>query len=344
MSKERVALWDNARFGAIALMVAGHTLTKMVGENDSAFALYIFIYAFHVPVFVAVSGYFSRTNELNSSKLKAIVTDIIAPYLIFEFIWSVVYFLYNVNYSFDLTRASWTLWFLLALAIWRIILPYLALLRFPLLISVIISLAAGYYPIDQTFSAARVLGFLPFFVLGWKLKEWQWGEKWLALSPKSISVWRTGAISFFVVIIVLISLNVSWLREIQLRRFLTFDAAYASFGYTEWWAGGVRLSCLALGTAMILAFLMLIPQKTTWFTQFGTATMYVYLLHTFVLYPLREYGILDGERPLWYIIVAILFSFALTVALSTRPIRKIFRPLVQPKLDWLFVTSRDVKH
>ena len=45
MSTQRVALWDNARFGAIALMVAGHTLTKMVGENDAAFTLYAFIYA-----------------------------------------------------------------------------------------------------------------------------------------------------------------------------------------------------------------------------------------------------------------------------------------------------------
>ena len=33
------------------------------------------------------------------------------------------------------------------------------------------------------------------------------------------------------------------------------------------------------------ALFALIPRRETWITDFGQATMYVYLLHTFVLYP-----------------------------------------------------------
>ena len=132
MSTQRVALWDNARFGAIALMVAGHTLTKMVGENDAAFTLYVFIYAFHVPIFVAVSGYFTKGTAPDDNRIRSVFSVILVPYFIFELIWSVVLFFYNGNPSFDVRRASWTLWFLLALAIWRIVLPYLVALKYPL--------------------------------------------------------------------------------------------------------------------------------------------------------------------------------------------------------------------
>jgi hypothetical protein len=55
-----------------------------------------------------------------------------------------------------------------------------------------------------------------------------------------------------------------------------------------------------------------------------------------VLYPLRENGVLDGERPLWYILLAVVFSFGLTVLLSTKPVVKLFKPFVLPNLNWLF--------
>jgi fucose 4-O-acetylase-like acetyltransferase len=344
MSTQRVALWDNARFGAIALMVAGHTLTKMVGENDAAFTLYVFIYAFHVPVFVAVSGYFTKGTAPDDKRIRSVFTDIIVPYLIFEVIWSVVLFFYTANFRLDFTRASWTLWFLLALAIWRIVLPYLVALKYPLLISIAISLAAGYFPIDQNFSAARVLGFLPFFVFGWQLREWNLGERWMALCSQSVVRWRVVATAFMVLVAVGIAVSVPFLREVQIRSFITYDSGYATFGYDQWWAGLGRLATMLVAAAMIMAFLILIPREQTWFTQFGQATMYVYLLHTFVLYPLRENGVLDGERPLWYILLAVVFSFGLTVLLSTKPVVKLFKPIVQPNLNWLFVTPRDLRN
>lgn len=336
MSTVRVALWDNARFVAIALMVAGHTLTKMVGESDAAFTLYVFIYAFHVPVFVAVSGYFSRPTAPEAKQIRGVISTILIPYVIFELIWSVVHLVAKGTFSLDFTRASWTLWFLLALAIWRITLPYLAALRYPLSISIILSIAAGYFPIDQSFSAARVLGFLPFFVLGWKIKQWQLGERWMGLTPRAVRTWRWGAGAVMVAVAVGIALNVPWLREVQIRAFITYDAGFASFGYEQWWAGLGRLAVMLVAAAMIFAVLILIPRRQTWFTQFGQATMYVYLLHTFVLYPLRETGVLDGERPLWYILLALVFSFGLTVALSTKPIVRLFKPIVEPDTRWLF--------
>lgn len=329
-------LWDNARFAAIALMVAGHAMTKMVGENDAAFTVYVFIYAFHVPVFVAVSGYFAKASGPDENRIRSLLTDLIFPYLIFETIWSVIHWILSGTPNFDYFHASWTLWFLIALAIWRLVLPYLAALRWPLIISIILSIAAGYFAIDQTLSMARVLGFLPFFVLGWKLREWRLGDKWVALSKNTVLLWRIGALGAAIALAVFIALNEPWLREIRIRNFLTYDAGYASFGYDQWWAGLGRLAVMAVAAVMIVAFLVLIPRRHTWMTSFGQATMYIYLLHTFALYPLRENGFLDGEKSLWFIILVLLGSVLLSVALGSKPVRWLFRPLVEPKPKWLF--------
>jgi peptidoglycan/LPS O-acetylase OafA/YrhL len=69
--------------------------------------------------------------------------------------------------------------------------------------------------------------------------------------------------------------------------------------------------------------------------------MYVYLLHTFVLYPLRENGFLDGERPLWFIVLVVVGAVALTAALSTSLVRRIFKPLVEPRVAWLFARPKN---
>jgi fucose 4-O-acetylase-like acetyltransferase len=218
-------------------------------------------------------------------------------------------------------------------------LPYLVALKYPLVISIVISIAAGYFPIDQTFSAARVLGFLPFFVFGWQLREWNLGERWMALTSQSVIRWRIMATTFMALIGIGIAVSVPLLREVQIRSFITYDSGFATFGYDQWWAGLGRLAAMLVAAAMIMAFLILIPGEQTWFTQFGQATMYVYLLHTFVLYPLRQNGVLDGERQLWYILLAVLFSFGLTVLLSTKPVVKLFKPVVQPDLQRIFRTS-----
>jgi hypothetical protein len=91
-----------------------------------------------------------------------VLTDIVAPYVIFETLWTLVKWLVEGQADPNLTRPSWTLWFLLALAIFRLVLPYLALLRWPLLWTVAISIAAGYWTnIDSTLSLSRTLGLLP---------------------------------------------------------------------------------------------------------------------------------------------------------------------------------------
>ncbi|KQW08525.1 hypothetical protein ASC66_02170 [Leifsonia sp. Root4] len=330
-------LWDNARWIAITLMVVGHGILKLISESDAAYSTYLFIYAFHVGVFVTVSGYFAKSGTPNGRQMKRVFTDILLPYLIFETIWTVVRWVSGGEFWLDYSSASWTLWFLLALAVWRIVLPYIVLLRWPLLISIALSIGAGYFAnIDSLFALSRTLGFLPFFVFGWSLRQWQVTGRWLSMSPSVIWRWRAVAIALFAALAVSVTLGIDAWRDMKLRRFLLYDESYTSIGYPEWWAGGIRLAVMLIAFALVIAFLMLMPRRTTWFTGLGAATMYIYLLHTFLLFPIREGGVLAGPQPWWVLPAVIVFCIAVSIVLSMPFIRRVFRPLVEPRAEWLF--------
>ncbi|WP_207453188.1 acyltransferase family protein [Herbiconiux sp. SYSU D00978] len=336
--KVRVPLWDNARFLAVTLVVIGHAVQRLTADSDHALIVYLFIYAFHMPAFAIISGYFSKPGAPSSPQMRRVITDILLPYVIFETIWTLVQYLVEGNDTFNPTRPSWTLWFLLALGIFRLVLPYLALFRFPLLIAIALSVGVGYFDnVDSTFSLSRAIGIMPFFVLGWKVREWGLVERWRIVEQQTVAV-RAAAIGVFVAWLGVVVAFVGQWRAIDLRFWFFYDDSYRGLGEDQWYAGLVRLLLIGLAVMLCAAFFVLVPRHELWITEFGTATMYVYLLHSFVLYPLRETGVLEGEHSSAVWLVSVVFaSVAIAVALSSPLVRRVFRPLVEPKPRWLLV-------
>lgn len=333
----RTPFWDNARFAAIILVVFGHAIQRLTYDSDAAEALYLLVYAFHMPLFALVAGYFSSSAEPTRRRMARLSTDLVAPYLIFETLWTITQFLVTGRTNLDPAQPSWTLWFLLALALFRLVLPYLALLRAPVVWALVISVVAGYLPsIDSTFSLSRFLGLLPFFTLGWWLREHDVVARAGLLAARPLWL-RASAASVLIGAGVLAFVFVETWRDVRLGTWFFFVDAYADLDAPQWWAGGVRLAIIALALALMAAFLLLIPRRGTSWTHLGQYTMYVYLLHTFVLYPFRQSGVLRGLEPMWlWIPVVAVASVAIAVALSSRPIRHLTRPLVEPRMPWLF--------
>lgn len=344
----RLPFWDNARFLAVTLVIVGHALQRLTYDSPAAYAIYVAIYAFHIPLFLLVSGYFMKSEPPTVRSMLRIFTDILIPYLLLEFVWSLVKWFAKGQFNFDPTRPSWTLWFLLTLAAFKVMLPYLALLRWPLIISVVVSVGSGYLSgVGSTLSIARTLGFLPFFVLGWKISTMNLAETWLTLGRR---IWwiRGAALALFALIIAVVYANTDALRSVKATAWLYYKSSYESLGFDSILAGGVRLGLLAVGVLLCAAFLSLVPRRETVFTALGAATMYIYLLHTFVLYPLRESGILTSLNFADPLTVALwitglsLASVALAFLLASKPVRIVFRPLIQPRTPWLF--HRSVTH
>ncbi|MGV8969460.1 MAG: acyltransferase family protein [Microbacteriaceae bacterium] len=340
----RVPLWDNARFMCVTLVVMGHAIQRQTADSDNALVLYLVIYSFHMPAFAIISGYFSKSGAPTARQMKRVITDILLPYFIMESIWTVVQFLVEGVDTFNPTKPSWTLWFLLALGIFRLILPYLALMRWPLLWAVALSVGVGYFSnVDSTFSLSRAIGILPFFVLGWKAREWKIVDLWRGADTL---VWwvRASAVTVFVLWIATVVIFIGPFRDLNLKLWFFYDDSYDQLGSDVWWSGLVRLGLIALAVLLSASFLVLVPRRANWMTAFGQATMYVYLLHSFILYPVRESGILRNEHSsASWLFTMIFAAIAISIFLSAPVIQRVFRPLIEPKPRWLFADGGDAQ-
>ncbi|KZX22768.1 acyltransferase family protein [Rathayibacter tanaceti] len=345
--RRRVPLWDNARFVCVTLVVIGHGIQRLTAHSDTSLIVYLTIYAFHMPAFAIISGYFSKGAAPNARAMRRVLTDILLPYLIMETVWTLVQFLVEGKQEFNPTKPSWTLWFLLALGIFRLVLPYLALLRRPLVISIVLAVGVSYYDnVDSTFSLARAIGILPFFVFGWRLRGWTKGssglvDRWLASPPSRVLLARIVAIALFAVTAVVMTVNIDAFRAADLRYWFFYDRPYDALGETQWWAGLVRLALMTAAVVLSLALVVLVPRRRTPLTAWGQSTMYVYLLHSFVLYPLRESGLLSSTESTLALVVMVVFCTVVSVLLSLGWTRTLFHRLVEPRAAWLFAPTTD---
>lgn len=338
--RRRVPFWDNARFACIVLVVIGHGTQRLIYDSDVSYAFYLWVYAFHMPAFAIISGYFSKAGSPTRRQMARVITDILVPYVIFEGLWTLTRWLVEGKADPNLTKPSWTLWFLLALGIFRLVLPYLALLRWPLVWALAVSVGVGYVTnVDSTFSLSRTLGLLFFFTLGWWLRERDVVRR---LHLIEFRPWWVRAVA----VAVLVAWGTAcwlWLdvwETIDLRHWLFYDDSYADLAGEQWWAGGIRLGLILLAVLLSACFFALLPRRTQRWTTLGQYTMYVYLLHSFVLYPFRESGVLRGLDPTWiWLPLIIALSVGIAFVLSSKPVRSLFRPLIEPRPRWMFRDS-----
>ncbi len=61
---ERLSYYDNLRFALIMLVVLGHAFINYVSSSSYIPSLLVFIYTFHMPLFLFVSGLFHTDNEM----------------------------------------------------------------------------------------------------------------------------------------------------------------------------------------------------------------------------------------------------------------------------------------
>ncbi|TPW75945.1 acyltransferase family protein [Schumannella soli] len=342
--KVRIPLWDNARWASVALVVIGHAIQRQTSDSDNALTLYLFIYAFHMPAFAIISGYFAKADPPTGRSMRRLIGDILVPYIVMQAIWTFVQWLVEGKNSFNPTQPHWTLWFLLALGIFRVVLPYLVQLRWPMLWAVLFAVGVGYFDnVDSTFSLSRAIGIAPFFLLGWYLRKWPIVDWWRRAGAGVVWGVRAGAVAVFGAWFAVVYVNITPFREFDLRYWFFYDDSFKGLGENEWWAGLLRLGLMLFAVLLSAAFFALIPRRETWFTAFGQATMYIYLLHSFVLYPIRETGILKDEHAsATWLLTMVLASVAIAVVLASPLVQRVFRPIIEPRVDWLFV-ERDLR-
>lgn len=327
--RQRDAFFDNAKYLAIVLVALGHSWSAIKTDNRVLEGLYNVVYTFHMPAFIVISGYFSRSFDMRPDRLKRLVTGIAVPYLLFQIAYSLFRrYAGQADDPISLVSPYYLTWFLCALFIWRLTTPLWKLVRRPLPLALGIAMVGSVTPgLDDNLDLGRVLQFLPCFVLG------------LLLRPEHFALIRRRAVRVLSVPVFAAALAVGWWTVPRVDGGWFYRQSSAQDIGAPWWTGPL-MTLAMFGCALLLTacFLAWVPGRRTWFTALGAGTLYGYLLHGFVVKGALYAGGFDlAERygALGAVAVTVLAAAAVTV-LCTKPVQRVFRFAMEPKMEWAF--------
>ncbi|POX64992.1 hypothetical protein C3492_04485 [Streptomyces sp. Ru62] len=327
--RQRDAFFDNAKYLAIVLVALGHSWSALKTDNRALECLYNVVYTFHMPAFIVISGYFSRSFDMRPDRLKRLVTGMAVPYLLFQTAYSLFRrYAGHADDPISLVSPYYLTWFLCALFIWRLTTPLWKLVRRPLPLALGIAMVGSVTPgLDDNLALGRVLQFLPCFVLG------------LLLKPEHFALIRRPAVRVLSVPVFAAALAVGWWTVPRVDGGWFYRESSAQDIGAPWWTGPLMtlamFGCAVLLTACFLAW---VPGRRTWFTALGAGTLYGYLLHGFVVKGTLYAGGFDLAEQygaLGTVAVTVLAAAAVTV-LCTKPVQRVFRFAMEPRMEWAF--------
>ncbi|MFS0782517.1 acyltransferase family protein [Bacillus sp. 1P06AnD] len=320
MSK-RSYFFDNAKFILIFLVVLGHLLRTFIHDDDSIYALYKTIYTFHMPAFVLISGFFAK-GIYRKGYVFQLFKKLIIPYFIFQGAYSIYYYYLDKEPTIRLDpfEPHWSLWFLISLFFWNLLLLGFAKLKpvYGIPLSISLGLLIGYIDVASDYlSITRTFVFFPMFLIGFYLTKNDI-QKLFLLRIRFI------AILIFAMVIagfyIFPDIDYQWL--LGSKPYSEMDATFNML---------TRFFFYLLSFIMIASFLSLVPRGRYFFTLLGERTLYVYLLHGFFIQFFRESKIheyVSSFNIYWSLIVVALM---ITLILSSRLVFSLAQPLIEVK-------------
>ncbi|MCU9612297.1 acyltransferase family protein [Caldibacillus lycopersici] len=313
--------FDNAKFLLIFFVVFGHLIQSFTKNNDVLYALYKTIYTFHMPAFILISGHFAK-GFLEKDYIWKLMKKLLFPYMLFQLIYTIYYYflLHQQSLEFNLLNPAWSLWFLISLFCWNLMLPLFAKMRplAGLMLTFMIGIAIGYVEsVDNFLSLSRTFVFFPFFLLGYHLRR----EHFQTIASKQYKILAISiAVCAFIIFYFYPIIDEKWLLGSKPYAQMV---AETSLGATQ------RLIVYCISLIMSTCFLALVPKRKYSFTKIGKYTLYVYLLHGFIVKYFRQSVVeqwLAEHHLVWILVVA---ALAVVLLLSSPFIRIIAQPLIE---------------
>ena len=287
-TQSRNYLIDNSKGLLIFLVVLGHSLEFIRKDYEVARLLYVFIYEFHMPVFVFISGYLSKNVEKGRRNA---VRNFLTPFLLFNIIWNLITLVGPLflrgkftelpsEQAFSFFTPGWALWYIFAMFLWKILLP--DLLKFKNIF--ILSIIAGIFvklsgEFGSYMALSRTITFAPFFLAGYysseeKLKRFRKFTRFNILNKvPSILILIIG------VLIALIFVNYSNIAD----EFFWADRSYSNFNIEIFTGILLYIAVYIIGFAFVYVFINLMPENQTFLSKIGKNTLSVYFLHTYFI-------------------------------------------------------------
>lgn len=298
---------DSLKGFLILLVVLGHIIGECgvtsCDTNSYWGGVRLWIYLFHMPLFVLLSGYFSRRKN-KARELFQSLKSIAVTLVVFQILSLLLLYFVRHEFSFEyLVRPYWTLWYLMSLLLWRIMLQFTPekLLQRPILylvITTIISIASGLVlPYGYVFAIQRALSFYPFFLLGYYM-----GQEWIKIPiNKNTKV---------VALIVIISFSCMVFTGVWPNSTIKLLLGAYRFPFNQL---PIKLLLFVCSIMMSLSFYVVFKESSG-LAKIGRDSLFYYLYHgiiiQFILIPLFGYLKLP-----WNIITVIISFLCVVVAL-----------------------------
>ena len=250
------------------------------------------IYAFHMPLFVFLSGLFSRKKSFqeqwNSSK------KLLRLFMVFQIVDLTLSHIF-APHPFSLREfvsPCFALWYLLCLFYWRMLLsaiPSSCKPEWVMCVSVVACLAIGFVPVGNEFGLHRFFSFMPYFMFGH-----YYGQKMLqAIDNKVINLpppyAKTQKLSLclaFMVVMVVVSFNTHWLDVIILP-------------YSSYKVFFLRIVYLCYSMFLSVAAIAIFDFKRNWenniVAKAGSDTLFYYLMHPYILFVFVQVDMLFND-------------------------------------------------
>jgi fucose 4-O-acetylase-like acetyltransferase len=276
-----------------------------------------------MPAFILISGYFAKGFKKEGYLLN-IAKKLILPYLIFQGIYSFFYFFIQGRdvSTINPLDPHWSLWFLLSLFFWNVMLYGFTKLKpvYSIGLAITIGVLIGYVnEVNHFLSLSRTFVFFPLFLVGYYLNR----EQFQKIKATKIKIFSGSVLVItFITFFFFPSFDYQWL--FGSKPYQVLDAYGLNGAMT-------RIGVYALSFLTTMSFLALVPSREFFFTKWGTRTVYVYLLHGFFIKSFRNSELVEILRESEQFVVMLVVSFALTMILSSDFIKKSTQPFIEMK-------------
>lgn len=311
---------DNVKMTLVTMVVIGHVIPLVPGSERNA-QIYDFIYFWHIPAFVLITGYLSASMAWTPKKFWALFTTLVVPYFLFE--WLMATFRTEVGGESLrdplFLNPHWPMWYLAAVFLWRLATPILVKHWSALPLSVALSLWFGSLSAEWTqwLDLQRAVGLLPFFVVGLHLRHGGLEKLRGRVAPVLGLVALVG-------LFILAGHTDEWIAT----KWLWYSYPYDSFGVDLADGAWNRLRVILIGAVGALAVISLVPRGKSVWSDMGAASLVVYLCHGFFVRGAEFAGVMEitdaGDWTIWPAMAAAVMLSMLLAA-----------PPVAAKLTWL---------
>lgn len=263
----------------IILVVIGHfgqTISNLLPGTmgNVAHGVILFIYLFHMPLFMFVSGYLSKNLEKRRDRA---FEELLIPYILFQIFVGVGYLLltHSPKAISNIFIPQMGAWYLISLFTYRILMPNLSKVRGILWISILVNIFSCLSNnIGTVIALNKSLGFFTFFLFGYYVKF----EYIVALKKRINRRFAFGALLLMIIVTITLTSKLEYGLCLSV---LSRVANVTSFD--NWYTAVAIYFAVFILTVIAGIFVMVVlPERGKLFERFGKDTMPMYLSHLVV--------------------------------------------------------------